>query len=140
MAIGLPEVFHQIGNLKNLTFLDMISNRFIGAIPELISDCANLQFLDLHCNGLSGVIPNTLPTSLQFIDISDNKRKGPLTPNYTCHRHLRLKRVDWPGRGTSEGFDRRRVVLESVKILGRSVGGSHPLVPNVKEIVVATAG
>ncbi|KAI3769116.1 hypothetical protein L6452_00215 [Arctium lappa] len=78
LTVSIPS---EIGNLKNLTFLDMSSNGFAGVIPESISGCANLQFLDLHSNGLSGVIPNTLPTSLQFIDISDNKLKGPLTPN-----------------------------------------------------------
>nr|XP_043618843.1 LRR receptor-like serine/threonine-protein kinase RGI3 [Erigeron canadensis] len=69
----------EIGYLKSLTFLDLGSNRFDGSIPRSISGCGNLQFFDLHSNGITGVIPDTLPISLQLIDMSSNRLTGSLT-------------------------------------------------------------
>ncbi|CAN1145241.1 Uncharacterized protein At4g14450, chloroplastic, partial [Linum perenne] len=40
----------EIGNLKNLDFLDLGSNRIHGSIPEEIAGCRHLTFLDLHSN------------------------------------------------------------------------------------------
>ncbi|XP_034678483.1 LRR receptor-like serine/threonine-protein kinase [Vitis riparia] len=70
----------EIGNLKSLNFLDMSNNHLIGGIPPSISGCQNLEFLDLHSNGLTSSVPDTLPISLQLVDVSDNMLTGPLTP------------------------------------------------------------
>jgi Leucine-rich repeat (LRR) protein len=69
----------EIGNLKNLNFLDMSENHLVGPVPAAISGCASLEFLDLHSNALSGALPDTLPHSLQLIDVSDNQLAGSLS-------------------------------------------------------------
>uniref|UniRef100_F6I583 non-specific serine/threonine protein kinase n=1 Tax=Vitis vinifera TaxID=29760 RepID=F6I583_VITVI len=94
-----------IGNLKSLTLLFAWQNKLTGSIPESLSNCENLQaldlsynhlsgsipkqifglknltkFLDLHSNGLISSVPDTLPISLQLVDVSDNMLTGPLTP------------------------------------------------------------
>ncbi|GFZ12700.1 hypothetical protein Acr_23g0010850 [Actinidia rufa] len=71
----------EIGNLRNLNFLDLSNNRFVGGIPLSISKCGNLEFLDFHSNGLTGSLPDAMPKGLQFVDISDNRLTGPLSPS-----------------------------------------------------------
>ncbi|VAI33495.1 unnamed protein product [Triticum turgidum subsp. durum] len=68
----------EIGNLKNLNFLDMSENHLVGPVPAAISGCASLEFLDLHSNALSGALPAALPRSLQLVDVSDNQLSGQL--------------------------------------------------------------
>ncbi|CAN1263745.1 Leucine-rich repeat receptor-like serine/threonine-protein kinase RGI4 [Linum perenne] len=58
----------EIGNLKNLDFLDLGSNRIHGSIPEEIVGCRNLTFLDLHskekfCTPSSSFSPASNPTA-----------------------------------------------------------------------------
>ncbi|CAN0857892.1 Leucine-rich repeat receptor-like serine/threonine-protein kinase RGI4 [Linum grandiflorum] len=68
----------EIGNLKGLNFLDLSSNRLVGAIPPTVFGCQSLEFLDLHSNGIAGSLPETLPPSLQLVDVSDNQLTGVL--------------------------------------------------------------
>ncbi|XP_034899685.1 leucine-rich repeat receptor-like serine/threonine-protein kinase RGI4 [Populus alba] len=69
----------EIGNLKILNFVDLSNNLLVGGIPLSISGCQNLEFLDLHSNGITGSVPDTLPKSLQYVDVSDNRLTGSLT-------------------------------------------------------------
>ncbi|XP_074557971.1 uncharacterized protein LOC141813868 [Curcuma longa] len=71
----------EIGKLKRLNFLDMSSNMLVGPIPAAISGCDSLEFLDLHSNALAGGLPETLPKTLQVIDVSDNRITGALSPS-----------------------------------------------------------
>ncbi|XP_049375740.1 LRR receptor-like serine/threonine-protein kinase RGI3 [Solanum verrucosum] len=71
----------EIGKLSNLNFLDMSGNHFMGEIPSSISGCQNLEFLDLHSNAFTGSLPEKLPGSLQYVDISDNRLSGSLSPS-----------------------------------------------------------
>ncbi|CAI9782862.1 unnamed protein product [Fraxinus pennsylvanica] len=59
----------------------MSNNRFVGGIPPSISGCGNLEFLDFHSNALTRTVPDTLPKSLQLMDISDNRLTGQLSPS-----------------------------------------------------------
>ncbi|WCJ27638.1 Leucine-rich receptor-like protein kinase family protein [Euphorbia peplus] len=69
----------EIGKLKILNFVDLSDNHLVGGIPAAISGCQSLEFLDLHSNGISGSLPDTLPKSLQLLDVSENRLRGPLT-------------------------------------------------------------
>ncbi|KAK9113685.1 hypothetical protein Syun_020482 [Stephania yunnanensis] len=73
----------EIGNLRNLNFLDLGSNRLAGIIPREISGCRNLTFLDLHSNSIAGTLPDNFNqlVSLQFVDLSDNRVAGTLSPS-----------------------------------------------------------
>ncbi|KAK7305288.1 hypothetical protein VNO77_43191 [Canavalia gladiata] len=71
----------EIGKLKSLNFVDMSNNHLVGEIPPSLSGCQNLEFLDLHSNSLIGSVPDSLPKSLQLIDLSDNRLTGALRHN-----------------------------------------------------------
>ncbi|XP_052191589.1 somatic embryogenesis receptor kinase 2-like isoform X2 [Diospyros lotus] len=72
----------QLGQLKNLQYLELYSNKITGPIP---SDIGNLTNLDsrLNNNSLSGNIPMSLTniTALQVLDLSNNHLSGPVPDN-----------------------------------------------------------
>ena len=51
------EIPQTIGSLTNLTFLNLLSNDFYGEIPESIENLTNLTYLNLGLNYFSGSIP-----------------------------------------------------------------------------------
>ena len=54
-----------IGNLVNLTELDLRLNQFTGEIPSEIGNLTNLTYLNLASNQLSGEIPLSVCTLLE---------------------------------------------------------------------------
>ncbi|OAY65305.1 Receptor-like protein 12 [Ananas comosus] len=62
---AIPEV---IGNLRSLRGLNMSHNAFTGGIPSGFGGLAQLESLDLSSNRLSGEIPESL-TSLTFLEL-----------------------------------------------------------------------
>ncbi|XP_076942883.1 leucine-rich repeat receptor-like serine/threonine-protein kinase RGI4 [Bidens hawaiensis] len=68
----------EIGSLKSLNFVDLSNNKLVGSIPTTLSGCRNLEFLDAHSNALSGGFLGQFPSSLKFLDVSDNGLTGPL--------------------------------------------------------------
>ena len=53
----LPE---SIGNLSNLTFMNLLSNQFSGEIPNEIGSLINLNYLNFGLNNFSGPIPDSI--------------------------------------------------------------------------------
>ena len=51
------EIPEELGNLSNLTVLDLFGNQLSGEIPAELGNLANLEELDLGRNQLSGEIP-----------------------------------------------------------------------------------
>ncbi|KAL6959256.1 Somatic embryogenesis receptor kinase 1 [Sarracenia purpurea var. burkii] len=72
-----------IGNLTNLVSLDLYLNSFIGPIPDTLGKLTKLRFLRLNNNSLSGSIPMSLTniTALQVLDLSNNRLSGPVPDN-----------------------------------------------------------
>ncbi|CAL9127579.1 unnamed protein product [Musa acuminata var. zebrina] len=68
----------ELGNLTNLVSLDLYLNNFTGVIPETLGNLAQLRFLRLNNNSLSGQIPQSLTSinSLQVLDLSNNNLSG----------------------------------------------------------------
>ncbi|XP_042518655.1 probable leucine-rich repeat receptor-like protein kinase At1g35710 [Macadamia integrifolia] len=68
----------QIGNLNNLTELDLSYNEFTGSIPSQIWNLRNLERLELGSNLLSGSIPTQIGTlrNLSELDLSHNEFTG----------------------------------------------------------------
>ncbi|PRP89798.1 putative LRR receptor-like serine/threonine-protein kinase [Planoprotostelium fungivorum] len=96
---SLPDSF---ASMQNLTTMDFSYNGFTGSIPSSLSTLSKLQYLSLNDNQFSGSMPVLSPSlinvqiqrnrlsgtlfwmlqlsSLQLIDISDNKFIGPASP------------------------------------------------------------
>mgnify|MGYP003325697304 CR=1 FL=1 len=54
------EIPPELGNLTNLTSLDLGSNQLTGEIPSELGNLANLYYLNLSDNQLSGQIPESI--------------------------------------------------------------------------------
>ncbi|KAK1560216.1 hypothetical protein Q3G72_023670 [Acer saccharum] len=76
----IPE---ELGNLTNLVSLDLYLNNLDGPIPQTLGRLQKLRFLRLNNNKLSGTIPMLLTTvsSLQILDLSNNKLTGDIPGN-----------------------------------------------------------
>ncbi|XP_011025620.1 PREDICTED: somatic embryogenesis receptor kinase 2-like isoform X2 [Populus euphratica] len=72
-----------LGNLTNLVSLDLYLNSFSGPIPNTLGKLMKLRFLRLNNNSLSGSIPLSLIniTALQVLDLSNNRLSGPVPDN-----------------------------------------------------------
>ena len=72
----------EIGNLTNLTTLNLSSNKLTGPIPSVISNLTNLTTLNLADNQLTGDIPAQLGnlTNLTTLDLSGNELSGTIPP------------------------------------------------------------
>ncbi|CAL5068236.1 unnamed protein product [Urochloa decumbens] len=68
----------ELGNLTNLVSLDLYLNNFTGGIPDTLGQLSKLRFLRLNNNSLTGQIPKTLTsiTTLQVLDLSNNNLSG----------------------------------------------------------------
>ncbi|XP_047069739.1 LRR receptor kinase SERK2 [Lolium rigidum] len=64
----------QLGQLKNLQYLELYSNNISGTIPPELGNLTNLVSLDLYLNNFSGVIPDTLGQllKLRFLRLNNN--------------------------------------------------------------------
>ncbi|ONK75478.1 uncharacterized protein A4U43_C03F17280 [Asparagus officinalis] len=72
-----------LGNLTNLVSLDLYLNNFTGPIPDTLGKLTNLRFLRLNNNSLTGKIPQSLTsiTTLQVLDLSNNRLSGEVPSN-----------------------------------------------------------
>uniref|UniRef100_A0A6N2LTY2 non-specific serine/threonine protein kinase n=2 Tax=Salix viminalis TaxID=40686 RepID=A0A6N2LTY2_SALVM len=73
----------QVGQLKNLQYLELYGNNISGPIPSDLGNLTNLVSLDLYLNSFNGLIPNTLGKlmKLRFLDLSNNRLSGPVPDN-----------------------------------------------------------
>ncbi|XP_077217444.1 leucine-rich repeat receptor protein kinase HPCA1-like [Tasmannia lanceolata] len=67
-----------IGNLKELTILILVGCGFTGKIPQEIGQLSNLTFLALNSNSFTGEIPATLGSlsNLYWLDLAENQLTG----------------------------------------------------------------
>ena len=70
----------ELGRLAHLSFLDLGANRLTGSIPPELGNLANLDWLQLALNALTGPIPTEFGglTNLQTLYIFRNALSGPL--------------------------------------------------------------
>ena len=70
----------ELGDLANLTSLNLVWNQLIGPIPPELGKLANLTSLFLRRNGLSGPIPSELGNlaSLEELNLEANQLTGPI--------------------------------------------------------------
>uniref|UniRef100_A0A161ZUE2 Uncharacterized protein n=1 Tax=Daucus carota subsp. sativus TaxID=79200 RepID=A0A161ZUE2_DAUCS len=90
------QISNSLQNLKNLTYLDLSMNNFLGAqVPEFFASLKNLRYLNLSYSKLGGLIPRDLGklSSLQYLDLHYNDFNGSLPTeirNLAQIRHLDL--------------------------------------------------
>ncbi|CAA7401771.1 unnamed protein product [Spirodela intermedia] len=75
----------QLGQLRNLEYLELYSNNISGLIPSELGNLTNLVSLDLYLNNFSGPIPETLGklTKLRFLRLNNNSLSGPIPKSLT---------------------------------------------------------
>ncbi|KAG8086880.1 hypothetical protein GUJ93_ZPchr0010g11249 [Zizania palustris] len=56
----------QLGQLKNLQYLELYSNNISGTIPSELGNLTNLVSLDLYLNNFTGPIPDSLGNLLKL--------------------------------------------------------------------------
>lgn len=85
---SIPET---VGNLKELTILDLSDNQFSGGIPKGIGNLSKLEDLALSTNQLQGALPDTLFTisTLQEIDLSSNSLGDTIYTEFVKLKNLR---------------------------------------------------
>ncbi|KAJ0743221.1 putative leucine-rich repeat-containing, plant-type, leucine-rich repeat domain superfamily [Helianthus annuus] len=67
---GIPE---SIGNLRNLSKIDLWNNNFRGRIPESIQNLTQLEYIDLSSNNFTEQIPSfQICKNLAHVDLSRN--------------------------------------------------------------------
>ena len=76
----LPWELGSLGNLENLSVLDLRANELSGPIPAELGNLANLGNLRLSSNQLSGPIPFELGNlaNLTLLSLSNNQLSGPI--------------------------------------------------------------
>ncbi len=67
-----------IGNLEELTRLDLFTNQLNGTIPSTLGNLSNLTYLSLSANSFTGTIPNSLGNlnNLGYLYLSINNLTG----------------------------------------------------------------
>ena len=72
------EIPAELGNLSNLTSLNLVRNQLTGEIPAELGNLSNLTYLDLRDNGLTGEIPAELGnlSNLTSLKLNSNQLTG----------------------------------------------------------------
>ncbi|XP_057448802.1 probable LRR receptor-like serine/threonine-protein kinase At3g47570 [Lotus japonicus] len=100
----------ELGNLINLTLLDLKSNHFEGTIPVAFGKFQKMQLLDLGGNKVSGDIPASLGnlTQLFHLGLEENNLEGNIPPSIgNCQKlqFLNLSRNNLKGTIPVEVFN-----------------------------------
>lgn len=82
---------HEIGDLTNLTVLDLYTNQLTGSIPPEIGKLTSLTELNLHLNQLTGSIPPEIGNLTNLINwyMKSNQLTGHIPPEIGNLKNLR---------------------------------------------------
>jgi len=123
-----------IGNLKQLSILNLLGCSFTGNIPQEIGNLSQLTFLALNLNQFTGRIPPSLGllTNLSWLDLSANQLSGQIPVSAgsdpgldklvgTRHFHFSENQLEGPidGRLFSANMHLIHVLFDNNKFTGR---------------------
>ncbi|RWR97657.1 putative LRR receptor-like serine/threonine-protein kinase [Cinnamomum micranthum f. kanehirae] len=79
-----------LGNLTELTRLDLKHNQIFGSIPNSLGNLTKLVRLELRFNEISGTVPLELGNlkNLEFLSLASNNLTGPIPPSFGNLRNL----------------------------------------------------
>ncbi|KAM7250995.1 hypothetical protein ACFE04_022878 [Oxalis oulophora] len=82
----------QLGQLPNMQYLELYSNKISGKIPDELGELTNLISLDLYLNDLDGSIPATLSKlqKLRFLRLNNNSLSGKIPVSLTTVTSLQV--------------------------------------------------
>ncbi|XP_059313926.1 leucine-rich repeat protein 1-like [Lycium ferocissimum] len=82
----------ELGELKNLQYLELYSNNIEGKIPKELGNLENLISMDLYGNKFEGNIPKSFAKlkSLRFLRLNDNKLTGSIPRELTKLPNLKV--------------------------------------------------
>lgn len=82
----------ELGELKNLQYLELYRNNIGGKIPKELGNLENLISMDLYGNRFEGNIPKSFAKlkSLRFLRLNDNKLTGPIPRELTTLPNLKV--------------------------------------------------
>ncbi|XBH78588.1 hypothetical protein VPH35_104784 [Triticum aestivum] len=97
----------QLGQLKNLQYLELYSNNISGPIPAELGNLTSLVSLDLYLNKFTGVIPDSLGNllKLRFLRLNNNSMSGQIPKSLTDITTLQVLFANNPllcGPGTTK--------------------------------------
>ena len=150
LSASLPA---ELGNLRNLEFLDFERNNLAGSIPQTLGNLSNLRFLHLEHNELTGTIPTELGNlvyleslrlqhnqlsgsipsemgtlgGLQYLRLNDNLLSGTLPPelsNLTNLVVLHLQNNQLTGAVPAAFVN--LISLRDLNIQGNQISGEVP--------------
>ncbi|KAL2347513.1 hypothetical protein Fmac_001513 [Flemingia macrophylla] len=78
----------QLGQLKNLQYLELYSNNISGPIPNDLGNLTNLVSLDLYLNRFSGPIPESLGKLSKLHFLEPEMKKGTIPMSLTKYDPL----------------------------------------------------
>ncbi|XP_059666497.1 LRR receptor-like serine/threonine-protein kinase GHR1 [Cornus florida] len=107
---SLPPAFGKLGSLRNLS---LAGNNFSGPIPESIFGLTSLQTMDLSHNSFSGSLPSSITrlTSLVYLNLSLNRFTKKIPKGFEAMTNLQV--LDLHGNMLDGSLDEEFFLLSS---------------------------
>ncbi|XP_076945740.1 receptor-like protein 7 [Bidens hawaiensis] len=129
-TIFTGDIPESIGNLKNLSRIDLSNGNFSGPIPKSVQNLTQLRYIDLSSNSFSGKIPSfQMCKNLTYVYLSRNCLSGTV-PSAHFQDLENLVLVDLSFNGFNGSIPSSLFALPKLKQIQLSNNNFGGLVPN----------